>query len=106
MTTTVVVKARAWGATVVTRMTGAEDQSIELSAHEDITFHIEPGQSMTLEVTEPAEAPVAEEAADEASSTEVESTDAAGEGAPATSSPRRGRGSSSSSSSEADEAEA
>jgi hypothetical protein len=72
MTTSVVVKARAWGATVVTRTAteggeghNVEEQTHELTSHEDRTFHVQPGQKTTFEVFVPAEAPQPEEAVEE-----------------------------------------
>lgn len=64
MTTTVVVKARAWGATVVAKTDDNEAETLELGSHEDRSFHIQSGSKMTIEVSEPAEAPVAEEPLD------------------------------------------
>lgn len=97
MTTSVVVKARAWGATVVTRTAtegqeghNIDEQTVELGAHEDRTFHIPSGGKMTFEVSEPSEAPVSEEAAEEAAPASEEAP-ATTEEAPA-STTRRGRG--------------
>ena len=49
MTTTVKVSARAWGATVTISSEGSSADVIELGANEDRTFHIEPGQSLTVD---------------------------------------------------------
>jgi hypothetical protein len=63
MTTSVVVKARAWGATVAVSSEGAQTQTLELGPHEDRTFQVEPGESFNFQVshgTEPKEAASAE----------------------------------------------
>lgn len=69
MSTTVIVKARAWGATATLRPQGGEHESVDLAAHEDRTFHLEPGT--TLEVSSPFTAPegALEEANDEEANT-------------------------------------
>lgn len=55
MTTSVDVRARAWGATVVVSREGQEDETTELGSHQDRTFHLEGGERIT--VTAPSEAP-------------------------------------------------
>lgn len=49
MSTTVKVSARAWGATVTISSEGASAEVVQLDTHEDRTFHIEPGQSLTVD---------------------------------------------------------
>lgn len=56
MSTTIVVKARAWGAAVSVAQ-GDTTDSFTLGAHEDRNITIQPGQSVTITVDSPAEAP-------------------------------------------------
>lgn len=57
MSTTIVVKARAWGAAVSVAQ-GDTTESFMLGAHEDRNITIQPGQSVTITVDSPAEAPI------------------------------------------------
>lgn len=49
MTTSVVVKARAWGAKVDFRKADNAVESFELNAHEDGTYHLGEGDILTVQ---------------------------------------------------------
>lgn len=61
MTTTVIVKARAWGANVTkTKVVEGEvghvttgEEEVELTAHQDQTFHLEEGETLTVKSLKP-----------------------------------------------------
>lgn len=98
MTTTVVVKARAWGATVK-----IGDETTTLGAHEDRSFNIEPGQTTTFEVSHGEEPVAEEESAGEEAAATVQDDPPAADPAPVASRGKR-FGGSTSADSDADEA--
>jgi len=59
MSTTIKVMARAWGAAVAVTL-GESTETFTLSPHEDRAITIEPGQEVTVKVSEPSEAPIPE----------------------------------------------
>lgn len=97
MSTTLIVRARAWGA-AVTVAEGDKTDSFTLGAHEDRNITIEPGQSVTVTVESPGEAPRpieevlgADENVGSVAAADVAKFDHDGDGKPGGSKPKKSR---------------